>query len=113
MEDLARFCCQNSACAAYGRRNAGNLTVCGRFGKGRRIRLLYCRTCKKRGLFPPSTREVQCDEKWAFVAKKQPQCRDDEPAAVQAALERSRVSRRINTAFVERLHATDRQEHKR
>ena len=48
MEDLARFCCQNTACAAYGRRNAGNLTVCGRFGKGRRIRLLYCRTCKKR-----------------------------------------------------------------
>ena len=31
-----------------------------------------------------------------------------EPAAVQAALERSRVSRRINTAFVERYHATDR-----
>jgi LacI family transcriptional regulator len=48
MEDLTRFCCQNTACAAYGRRNAGNLTVCGHFGKGRRIRLLYCRTCKKR-----------------------------------------------------------------
>jgi len=30
--------------------------------------------------FPPSTREVQCDEKWAFVAKKQKHCRDDEPA---------------------------------
>lgn len=30
--------------------------------------------------FPPSTREVQCDEKWAFVAKKQKHCRDDDPA---------------------------------
>lgn len=33
--------------------------------------------------FPPSTREVQCDEKWAFVGKKQPHCRDDEPADEQ------------------------------
>lgn len=33
--------------------------------------------------FPPSTREVQCDEKWAFVAKKQKHCRDDEPADEQ------------------------------
>lgn len=48
MEDLARFCCQNTTCAAYGQRDAGNLTVCGRFGKGRRLRLLYCRTCKQR-----------------------------------------------------------------
>jgi hypothetical protein len=31
-----------------------------------------------------------------------------EPAAVQAALERSRVSRQINTALLERQHATDR-----
>jgi IS1 family transposase len=30
--------------------------------------------------FPPSTREVQCDEKWAFVERKQKHCRDDEPA---------------------------------
>jgi hypothetical protein len=48
MEDLARFCCQNDACAEYGKRGAGNLTVCGRFGKREPIRLLYCRTCKKR-----------------------------------------------------------------
>ena len=144
MEDLARFCCQNTACPMYGQRNAGNLTVSGWFGKHQRIRLLYCRTCKKRfserkgtplfgsklprpkllsllehvaeggGVratsrlvrvhrdtvthytkacgehaqqlhdelvgFSPSTREVQCDEKWAFVGKKQPHCRDDEPA---------------------------------
>jgi len=48
MEDLARFCCPNTACADYGKRNAGNLTVCGRFGQQEPIRLLYCRTCKKR-----------------------------------------------------------------
>jgi hypothetical protein len=34
-------------------------------------------------VFPPSTREVQCDEKWAFVGKKQKHCRDDEPADAQ------------------------------
>jgi len=48
MEELARFCCPNTACADYGKRNAGNLTVCDRFGKQEPIRLLYCRTCKKR-----------------------------------------------------------------
>ena len=48
MKAPAKFCCQNPACAKYGRRNAGNLTVCGWFGKRRRIRLLYCRTCKAR-----------------------------------------------------------------
>jgi IS1 family transposase len=36
-----------------------------------------------------------------------------EAAAVQAALARSRVSRQVNTAFVERLHATDRQRNAR
>jgi len=48
MDDLSRFCCQNADCSDYGRRGLGNLTVCGRFGKGRRLRLLYCRTCKAR-----------------------------------------------------------------
>ncbi len=48
MDDLARFCCQNKDCADYGKRGTGNLTVCGRFGKAKRIRLLYCRTCKDR-----------------------------------------------------------------
>jgi LacI family transcriptional regulator len=45
---LKQFCCQNPRCVAYGARGAGNLTVCGRIGKQQRIRLLYCRTCKKR-----------------------------------------------------------------
>jgi IS1 family transposase len=31
--------------------------------------------------FPPSTREVQCDEKWAFVAEKQPPAQEDGVAA--------------------------------
>jgi len=34
-------------------------------------------------LFPPSTRQVQCDEKWAFVAKKQHHCQDEVPADAQ------------------------------
>jgi hypothetical protein len=48
MEDLSRFCCQNTACAAYGKRGGGNLTVCMRYGKGKYLRLLYCRRCHAR-----------------------------------------------------------------
>jgi transposase-like protein len=48
MDDLSRFCCQNTTCGDYGKRRAGNLTVCGHFGKDLRLRLLYCRTCKAR-----------------------------------------------------------------
>jgi hypothetical protein len=48
MEDLSRFCCQNPHCVAHGARGAGNLTVFGRIGKHKHIRLLYCRTCRKR-----------------------------------------------------------------
>ena len=46
-DDLARFCCQDQDCPDYGKRGAGNLTVCARYGKNQR-RLLYCRTCKAR-----------------------------------------------------------------
>jgi hypothetical protein len=48
MDDLARFCCQNATCADYGNRGARNLTVCMRYGKAQRLRLLYCRTCHAR-----------------------------------------------------------------
>ncbi|HMB05784.1 MAG TPA: hypothetical protein VKP69_18865, partial [Isosphaeraceae bacterium] len=48
MDDLSRFCCQNSDCPDAGRRGAGNLTVTGRLGKHRQYRLLYCRTCRAR-----------------------------------------------------------------
>ncbi len=49
--------------------------------------------------FSPQTREVQFDEKWAFVGTV---------AAVLAALAVSLVSKAINTAFVERHNGTDR-----
>jgi len=48
MEDLAKFCCQNKDCPDYGKRGLENLTVCGRYGKNKQFRLLYCRTCKER-----------------------------------------------------------------
>jgi transposase-like protein len=48
MDDLSRFCCQNAACTDFGKRGIGNLTVCGRYGKHKNFRLLYCRTCQAR-----------------------------------------------------------------
>ena len=48
MDDLSRFCCQNIDCVDYGQRGAQNLSVCDRYGKGDRLRMLYCRTCKGR-----------------------------------------------------------------
>ena len=47
MDELALFCCQNPACADYGRRGQGNLRVCFRYGPDQR-RMLACRTCQKR-----------------------------------------------------------------
>jgi hypothetical protein len=144
MDDLERFCCQNPECSLYGRRDAGNLSVCARYGKQDHIRLLYCKACKDRfserkgtpcstpicprtrptpcsstsakdvesdrpnawsattatasaawrgwsvntpttlttssWLFPPRTREVQFDEMWSFVAKKQKNCDPTNPS---------------------------------
>jgi transposase-like protein len=48
MDDLARFSCQNKECLDYGKRDAGNLSVCDRYGPGKQRRLLYCATCKAR-----------------------------------------------------------------
>ena len=48
MDDLTPFCCQNSQCPDFGRRDTGNLTVTGRLGKFRQYRMLYCRTCRAR-----------------------------------------------------------------
>lgn len=48
MDDLARFCCRNPDCSLHGQRNAGNLSVCNRYGKHQHIRLLYCKACKAR-----------------------------------------------------------------
>ena len=46
-DDLARFCCQNPDCDAYGLRGGDNLLVIDHFGQARR-RLLCCRRCKAR-----------------------------------------------------------------
>ena len=46
--DLSRFCCHNPDCPLRGRRGAGNLSVCGTYGKRETFRLLYCRSCKAR-----------------------------------------------------------------
>jgi transposase-like protein len=46
-DDLDRFCCQNPDCPRHGRRGAGNLSVCGHYGKAHH-RLLYCNACKAR-----------------------------------------------------------------
>jgi len=48
MDDLSGFCCLNSDCPDHGRRDAGNLTVTGRYGPHRERRMLRCRTCKAR-----------------------------------------------------------------
>ncbi|MBV8229319.1 MAG: hypothetical protein JO329_04970, partial [Planctomycetaceae bacterium] len=48
MDDLARFWCQNPDCIRYGQRNAGNLSVCARYGKLNLIRLLDCNACTDR-----------------------------------------------------------------
>lgn len=46
-DDLAHFSCQNPDCPEYGRRGAGNLSVCDYFGT-QHHRLLYCTACKAR-----------------------------------------------------------------
>jgi hypothetical protein len=46
-DDLSPFCCLKEACADYGKRGAGNLSVPMRYGPHRR-RLLRCRTCRAR-----------------------------------------------------------------
>ena len=47
MDDLTLFCCQYPDCLDYGKRDYGNLTVCGYYGTQQR-RLLYCKSCKAR-----------------------------------------------------------------
>jgi hypothetical protein len=47
MVPIEHFCCRNSQCPDAGARGGGNLYFRGWSGKGRRIRLVYCRTCKR------------------------------------------------------------------
>ena len=48
MQSLERLCCQNSHCPDAGLRGHGNLAFRGYSGKTKRIRMVYCRTCKAR-----------------------------------------------------------------
>jgi transposase-like protein len=41
------FCCQNKDCPDAGQRGKGNLYFRGWSGRGQRIRMVYCRTCKR------------------------------------------------------------------
>lgn len=45
MHSIEHFCCQNFLCLDYGIRGKGNLFFCGWSGQGKRIRMIYCRTC--------------------------------------------------------------------
>jgi transposase-like protein len=44
---IERFFCHNPACPDHGKRAHGNLYFRGWSGRGKQIRLVYCRTCKK------------------------------------------------------------------
>src|SRR6478736_2641874 len=46
MVPIERLCCQNSRCPDAGVRGGENLYFRGWSGKGRRIRMVYCRSCK-------------------------------------------------------------------
>ena len=47
MHPIEHFCCQNTACPHQGLRGQGNLYFRGWSGTGKRIRMVYCRTCKQ------------------------------------------------------------------
>jgi hypothetical protein len=44
---IEHFFCHNSACADHAKRGGGNLYFRGFSGRDRRIRMVYCRTCKR------------------------------------------------------------------
>jgi LacI family transcriptional regulator len=43
---IEHFCCQNPGCPDSGLRGKGNLSFRGWSGTGRRIRMVYCHTCR-------------------------------------------------------------------
>ena len=43
---IEHFFCHNSACPDHGKRGHGNVYFRGWSGRGKRIRMVYCRTCK-------------------------------------------------------------------
>jgi transposase-like protein len=44
---IEHFFCHNSACSDHGKRGHGNVYFRGWSGRNKRIRMVYCRTCKK------------------------------------------------------------------
>ena len=44
---IEHFFCHNSACPDHGKRGVGNLYFRGFSGRDKRIRMVYCRTCKR------------------------------------------------------------------
>jgi transposase-like protein len=48
MDDLSRFCCQNTECPNHGKRGGKNLSVCDHYGPNQERRMLRCKTCKTR-----------------------------------------------------------------
>ena len=44
---IEHFFCHNSACPDHGKRGHGNLYFRGWSGRDQKIRMVYCRTCKK------------------------------------------------------------------
>ena len=44
---IETFFCHNSACPDHGKRGHGNLYFRGWSGRGKKIRMAYCRRCKK------------------------------------------------------------------
>jgi len=47
VQGIENYCCQNKDCPEAGQRGKGNVYFRGWSGKGQRIRMVYCRTCKK------------------------------------------------------------------
>src|SRR4051812_32170669 len=45
--NIEDFFCQNTDCVEYGKRGQGNVYFRGWSGRDKRIRMVYCRTCKK------------------------------------------------------------------
>lgn len=48
MHPIEVFCCQNGQCSDYGIRRKGNLSFRGWSGRGKKIRMIYCHTCRSR-----------------------------------------------------------------
>jgi hypothetical protein len=70
MDDLARFGGQNPDCTPYGRRGAGNLSVCGRPGKHQQFRQLDCNACRARFSERKGTPSYRChlpEEGWCTI----------------------------------------------